>query len=206
MYKRFDLNYKVEQFLLEYRRSNRNNPSGIAGYYNPRALADYLETKAVYAELKWPFVYQLESNPKFQEEADQTSKEFTWRRFEFLTFRKFQENQITNNVDLHVLYRIIERGGNRAGPRRGLLFANDFSLDINIPIAYSIDWSDPYLYNFLRPLLLVLDVETICPSGYFFRESEKLRNIKEIKLEDVISKLALQKEMSGALQKLPVNV
>jgi len=41
-----------------------------------------------------------------------------------------------------VMYRIIERGGNIYGPRRGFLFAKEFERDIVIPINYDISLSD----------------------------------------------------------------
>lgn len=48
------------------------------------------------------------------------------------------------------LYRIIERGGIRVGPRRGLLFARDFNRNIDIPMMYAYDSSDPRLRSFLN--------------------------------------------------------
>ena len=35
-----------------------------------------------------------------------------------------------------VMYRIIERGGNRIGPRRGFLFAKEFGRNIDIPMIF----------------------------------------------------------------------
>lgn len=32
------------------------------------------------------------------------------------------------------MYRIIERGGNRIGPKRAFLFAKEFGRDIRIPV------------------------------------------------------------------------
>lgn len=41
-----------------------------------------------------------------------------------------------------IMYIIMKRGGVRIGPRRALLFAKEFKLDIDIPMQYSIDTSD----------------------------------------------------------------
>ena len=48
-----------------------------------------------------------------------------------------------------VMYRIIERGGNRMGPRRGFLFAKEFGRNIDIPMMYGVDYSDPGLRSFI---------------------------------------------------------
>lgn len=48
-----------------------------------------------------------------------------------------------------VMYKLMLRGGNRVGSRRALLFAKEFNLDIDIPVKYGIDTSDPYLLDFL---------------------------------------------------------
>lgn len=49
-----------------------------------------------------------------------------------------------------VMYRIIERGGNRIGPRRAFLFAKEFGRNIDIPMMYAIDRSDPGLRLFIN--------------------------------------------------------
>lgn len=72
-----------------------------------------------------------------------------------------------------VMYRIIERGGNRIGPRRGFMFAKEFNRDISIPMKYGVDYSDPYLRNFINEYLKCggsKDLE--CYIGYFFSDRE----------------------------------
>ena len=67
-----------------------------------------------------------------------------------------EKNKLTDAIDLYkkrvyakeemlncVMYRIIERGGNRIGPRRAFLFAKEFNRNIDIPMMYGIDYSDP---------------------------------------------------------------
>ena len=48
-----------------------------------------------------------------------------------------------------VMYRIIELGGKIAGPRRALLFAQEFGTDIDIPMMYGVDSSDKELKDFI---------------------------------------------------------
>ena len=91
------------------------------------------------------------------------------------------------------MYRIIERGGNRIGPRRAFLFAKEFARNIEIPMIYGIDYSDPGLLNFINTYLEAggsLDLE--CYIGYFSKtkENEKLETIS---IRDLISKLCSYK-------------
>ena len=51
----------------------------------------------------------------------------------------YQKEEMLNCV----MYRLIERGGNRVGPRRAFLFAKEFSRNIDIPMMYGVDYSDP---------------------------------------------------------------
>lgn len=58
----------------------------------------------------------------------------------------YQKEEILNCA----MYRIIERGGNRIGPKRAFLFAKEFGRDISIPMMYAIDYSDPGLRLFIN--------------------------------------------------------
>lgn len=73
-----------------------------------------------------------------------------------------------------VMYRIIERGGNRIGPRRAFLFAKEFGRNIDIPMMYAVDHSDPGLRLFMNEYIKAggsKDLE--CYVGYFSRASKK---------------------------------
>ncbi len=73
-----------------------------------------------------------------------------------------------------VMYRIIERGGNRIGPRRGLLYAKEFRRDIHIPMKYGVDTSDPRLRNFIKEYLESGgSKDLICYKDYFSRTDER---------------------------------
>ncbi len=109
----------------------------------------------------------------------------------------YQKDEMLNCV----MYRIIERGGNRIGPRRGFLFAKEFNRNIDIPMIYGIDTSDPMLGDFIMEYLKAGGNEDlICLYGYGFRDkqNEPLRTIslKEVmKLKGV--SLELEKEKTA---------
>lgn len=52
-----------------------------------------------------------------------------------------------------VMYKIIERGGNRIGPRRAFIFAKEFQRSIDIPMIYGVDYNDPFLKKFINEYL-----------------------------------------------------
>ena len=85
-----------------------------------------------------------------------------------------------------VMYRIIERGGYRFGPRRGFLFAKEFKLDIDIPMKYGVDRSDPGLRLFMNEYLKAggsKDLE--CYLGYFSRTSRK-EKLDTVSIQELI--------------------
>ncbi len=198
-FQKYDLNYKVDAFIGQYNRALKEAKivTNIGEYYFPRELRDFIESKAVYAEFRWSLVYDSHLVENERQKTEEAQKIFTWEQFE----NKFKNTRdrsyiptlgMEKDIDQQVLYRIIERGGNRIGARRGVLFAQDFELDINIPAKYAIDWSDPYLYEFLKPLIPKLNLNIVCPSNYFLRDSNSLENIEEIRLEEVLSKLMVE--------------
>ena len=52
-----------------------------------------------------------------------------------------KEIKIKESILNLVMYNIIKNGGTRFGPRRGLLFALEFDLDIDVPMKYGIEGS-----------------------------------------------------------------
>ena len=87
-----------------------------------------------------------------------------------------------------VMYRIIERGGNRIGPRRAFLFAKEFKRNIDIPLMYAIDRSDPGLRIFINEYLKAGgSKDLICFVGYFSRTRETKR-LDIISIEELILK------------------
>ncbi len=186
---KYDLNRKVDQFLDIYTVDLKKRLTDFGNFSAPRELRDFIESKAVYAELRWPQVYGV--GGYFGNEHS-IEDDLTWSRFNELKPFRFSK-ELPDIINLPVLYRIIERGGNRIGPRRGVLFAQDFGLDMNIPVSYGIDWSDPHLYEYLEQFRSQLNIDTLCPVNYFSRNSFSLRNVDEMRLEKVLAKLSERK-------------
>lgn len=74
-----------------------------------------------------------------------------------------------------VMYRIIERGGNRIGPRRGFIFAKEFNRNIDIPMMYAVDTSDPGLRTFMNEYLKSGGrKDLICYENYFRKNNQTI--------------------------------
>ncbi len=85
-----------------------------------------------------------------------------------------------------VMYRIIERGGNRFGPRRAFLFAKEFGRNIDIPMAYGVDSSDPGLRLFVNEYIKAGgDKNLVCYIGYGSRAS-KYEKLSTITIQELI--------------------
>lgn len=94
----------------------------------------------------------------------------------------YQREEILNCA----MYRIIERGGNRIGPKRAFLFAKEFGRDINIPMMYAIDYSDPGLRFFINEYIKAggsKDLE--CLVEYFSRVS-KDEPLEKVSIQELI--------------------
>ena len=85
-----------------------------------------------------------------------------------------------------VMYRIIERGGNCIGPRRGFLFAKEFERNIDIPVMYAIDRSDPGLRLFINEYIKAGgSKDLMCYVGYFSRTNQ-MKKLDTISIQDLI--------------------
>lgn len=74
-----------------------------------------------------------------------------------------------------VMYRIIERGNNNYGPRRGLLFAKEFNRNIEIPMMYGINPIDFDLKSFIDEYIMLggrTDLECIYDYFYYKDQAE----------------------------------
>lgn len=106
-----------------------------------------------------------------------------------------------------IMYRIIERGGNRFGPRRGFIFAKEFGRNIDIPMSYGIDTSDPGLEMFIEEYLKEGGrTNLICYQNYFSRKNDlstiKIKELNEYIKEEEISieeQKALYQRMANAI-------
>ena len=85
-----------------------------------------------------------------------------------------------------VMYRIIERGGNRIGPRRAFLFAKEFGRNIDIPMMYGVDYSDPGLRRFINEYIKAGgSKDLVCYVGYFSRAS-KNEKMSTVSVQEMI--------------------
>lgn len=96
----------------------------------------------------------------------------------------YQREGILNSV----MYRIIERGGNRIGPRRAFLFAKEFNRNIDIPMIYGVDRSDSGLRLFINEYIKAGgSKDLVCLNGYFSKAG-KNEKINTITISELIEK------------------
>lgn len=94
----------------------------------------------------------------------------------------YQKDEMLNCV----MYRIIERGGNRIGPRRAFIFAKEFGRNIDIPMAYGVDRSDPGLRLFMNEYIKAGGSKNlVCYIGYGSRAS-KYEKLPTITIQELI--------------------
>lgn len=94
----------------------------------------------------------------------------------------YQKEEMLNCV----MYRIIERGGNRIGPRRAFLFAKEFGRNIDIPMMYGVDYSDPRLRIFMNEYIKAGgSKDLLCYIDYFSRAS-KNEKVDRISIQKLI--------------------
>ena len=109
---------------------------------------------------------------------------------------KYNNKKDINNGLLDcVMYHIIERGGNRIGPRRAFLFAKEFQRNIDIPMMYGIDLSDPGLRSFIIEYIKAgghSDLNCFVDYGSRSSQKEKLRVISVNKLLRIVNHNCIQ--------------
>lgn len=94
----------------------------------------------------------------------------------------YQKDELLNCV----MYRIIERGGNRIGPRRAFIFAKEFGRNIDIPMAYGVDRTDPGLRLFMNEYIKAGGSKNlVCYIGYGSRAS-KYEKLPTITIQELI--------------------
>ena len=205
LFEKYDLDHKVNLFVQRYDSAVRKGGTltNTGEFFAPKGLRNYIEAMAVFAELRFPHVYYF--GRADEKRNDESRKKFDWDDFN-LNFPVPPLPHLFNDsmVKEAALLRIIERGGNRAGARRGLLFAKEFGFSESIPVQYSIDYSDPYLREFLEPLISCLSPDLLCPVNYFLRTSDAYKEVHEEKLIDILSKLNARETRAKMRQGSPV--
>ena len=105
-----------------------------------------------------------------------------------------------------VMYRIMERGGNRVGARRAMLFALEFKLDIRIPMTYGYDSSDYNMRQFMNFYLKQGGSREIEMITNYFHRNNKNEALEFIRFDDAYcSKKNYTKEEKELYQRM-VNV
>lgn len=94
----------------------------------------------------------------------------------------YQKEEMLNCV----MYRIIERGGNRIGPRRAFLFAKDFNRNIDIPMMYAIDYSDPGLRSFMNEYIKAGGSKDLDCYVDYFSKTNKKEKIDTVSINELI--------------------
>ena len=86
-----------------------------------------------------------------------------------------------------VMYRIISRGGNRSGPIRAFLFAKEFGRNIEIPMMYVVDKTDPNLRRFMNEYLKAGGSKELnCYLDYFSR-IDKEKEPDNVSVQELIT-------------------
>ena len=112
----------------------------------------------------------------------------------------YQKEEMLNCV----MYRIIERGENRIGPRRAFLFAKEFGRNIDIPMMYGVDYSDPELRKFMNEYLKSGgSKDLVCYVDYFSRTSKNtyidtitIQELIQLTMDENTQKEAMQQQES----------
>lgn len=93
-----------------------------------------------------------------------------------------QKDKMLNSI----MYRIIERGGNRIGPKRAFLFAKEFDRSIDVPMMYGVDTTDPGLREFVNEYLRAGgSLGLACYRNYFFRASDN-EKVKIVRISEIV--------------------
>ena len=100
------------------------------------------------------------------------------------------ENQVYFKEELLncVMYRIIERGGSKVGPRRGFIFAKEFKRNIDIPMMYGLDSSISHGRYFINEYLKAGgSINLECYVNYF----------RDIKDSDILETVTIKDKLAG---------
>jgi hypothetical protein len=185
---KYDLNLKVDRFIEEHAKKIKGRYTEIGEFGIPRNLRDYIEAKAVFAELRHPFAYTGGMDSEKAEAKNDSARRFmSWKRFDSTYWKiALTEEEEVNEM---VLFRIMERGGHADGLIRGFGFANEMELDVNFVIQYGVD-SAYFPREFIEQSQDKLNLDMMCPQRYWFRTSGSDREVCEEPLRDILQKMS----------------
>jgi len=127
------------------------------------------------------------------------------KEIEIYARRKFIKEQMLNCV----MYKIIENGSSIYGPRRALLFAKEFNINIDIPMMYGLEVStdSTSLVNFINKYLeFGGNTYLVCYTGYFEREDHNNKSFtrsleKELKFQEMRARAKGRNESRERIRK-----
>ena len=100
--------------------------------------------------------------------------------------RVYFKNELLNAI----MYKIIERGGNKIGPRRAFMFAKEFDRDISIPMKYGVDIYDPGLRNFINEYLKAGgSKDLVCIKNYFIENNKDENDYETITISELLKEI-----------------
>jgi len=192
---KYDLSKKVDGFCDDFANARKKAPTmtDIGEFYAPNQLRDFIESYAVFSELRYPEVYSPSN-----EFIPKPNEKFSWKEFEE-TYRDLKISIPKNIHDFDwkftnsILSRIIERGENRSGGRRAFYIAKEKEWDLKMPLIYAIcDYSDPHAEDFLKNNLNFIENpdldEILVPMNYFSAKANPNKNkLNEESLRQVMS-------------------
>ena len=99
------------------------------------------------------------------------------------------ENRVIFKEELlnAIMYKIIDRGGNRFGPRRAFLFAKEFNANPSIPMIYGIDMHSPGQRTFINEYLKAGgSKDLVCYKNYFYGDQTNPEEYETISIGDLL--------------------
>lgn len=121
-----------------------------------------------------------------------------------------KHSQLKEGILDCVMYRLIDRDPSRIGPRRAFMFAKEFQRNIDIPMMYGIDYSDPGLRDFISEYIKAGGhSDLLCVVDYGSRDNKRqafeLETLAEV-LKHTAWKYRFTKEEIGLHQELVNNL
>lgn len=116
------------------------------------------------------------------------------------------ENELREKVFDAIMYRIMERGGEKVGPKRGFIFAKEFNRNIDVPMTYGVDFSDSYLNDFINAYLKAGGDKDLDCIEYYFTCMGDYSRLRKINISDIISRRTSYTEEEKELAQKLVDI
>ncbi len=179
---KYDLSLKIDRFIKEYAKGIKGTFTDFGEYNLPKKIRNYIEAQAVFAELRHPFgSWGGREDLAGAEQNNKAKEQFSWEFFS-TTYNTQGFGSCVKVINLMTLYRVLERGGERA-INRALEFAQDRHIDKSIPLCYGAQHlPTEQILSFMPPL----SYSALCPINYFTRESDDFKDVREMSIRDIL--------------------